>query len=215
MALKKIGEPSLQLQPEWTLEADYDQVIRGYADYIGDQARPGPAQYHRHPEDSRAICISIKKTRLKNQRNKWTCQYLGLLQTPTIGIVEFPGGTGQDPIETHPKFTQFAGTSGDPKNGAIFDETTGEFIGFSAGSFAGVRSYLVPSVAVNVTWWQSTAPSLGRIGKRVTGVIPNFYPPPGAQDKLLTGMPYRQFGPFFQVTASVLCGERWNSAIYS
>jgi len=215
MALIKKGDPSLQLQPGWSLETDYDQVIRGTSVYEGDAGRPGPVKFHRHPYDSRAVCIAVKETKMKTEKKQWTCQYLGLEQSPTIGIVEFPGGTGQDPIETHPKFAQFAGTSGKPQNGAIFDDTTGEFIGFGAGSFAGVRSYLVPNVAVNVTWWQSTVPAIGRIGKRVSGVIPNFYPPAGAQDKLLVGMPYRQYGPFFQVTASVLCGERWNSSIYS
>lgn len=214
MSLITRGNPALFLQPGWTLEEDYDMTIKGAAVWEGDAGKPGPVIGHRHPKDSRVYCINRKPIGMKANKRQWACQYLGLLQSPTIAIVDHPGGSGQDPIETHPKFSSFAGSSGNPKNAAVFDEITGEFIGFGAGNFAGVRSYIVPSVAVNVTWWQSTIPNIGRIGKAVTGFIPNFIPPPGATDLLLLAMPYQQIGPFFKVTASLLCGERWNRQIY-
>jgi hypothetical protein len=62
------------------------------------------------------------------------------------------GATSTEPIETHPQFSDFAGTPSNPANGAKFDEN-GKFIGFvdPSNSKCGIRSYLSGSITFEET----------------------------------------------------------------
>lgn len=83
----------------------------------------------------------------------------GSEEDPTNFSASLASSTDTDPIESHPKFLQMAGTPSDPTtwvNGAKFDKKTGEFLGFSptdaaVNRKAGVRSFLTPSLVYSVT----------------------------------------------------------------
>jgi len=71
------------------------------------------------------------------------------------------GALSTEPIETHPRFSQFAGTKGNELNGAKFDTTTGKFLGFNSQTTDahkkkfGVRSYIAPTVIYEQNWIRS------------------------------------------------------------
>ena len=74
----------------------------------------------------------------------------------------------EEPIETHPNFTEWAGTPKEPK-GALFDDD-GRFSGWNVNNeigeeMKGIKSYLVPSYAGTVSYVSRSRPSLSGIGK--------------------------------------------------
>lgn len=223
MALIKKGLVNgLVLQSNSEITLDFDGVMRGKATFEGDKAflSRAPQLGDPHPKDARLICIAPNIKYVNAEKIVCSPDYMGIATDPTPGIVDHPGGISQDPIETHPKFAQFAGTPGNPKNGAIFDEETEEFIGFGSGSKRGVRSYIVPTVSVNVTYWTRRIPQLSIVGKRFSGNFNGFNPPGNCRDMLLLGLPYKQFGgtngapALYQVTAQILCAPSWDADIY-
>lgn len=214
------GDPSPYLQPDSEITVDDYGVMRGTAVFEFPAALAPiltPAlNISRHPKEPRLTCYEVSLKYSKLQTAVATAQYIGLLYDPSLPKIEFAGGSGQDPIETHPDFVDFAGTPEDPQNGATFDENTGEFIGFTEpGNFQGVRSYIVPSVIVNYSYYTSSAPSLASVG-RIFGGVPGFRRPPNVRNFLLVGMPYRQTANIYFVTEQYLgSGERgWNREIY-
>lgn len=214
------GDPTPWLQPDSEITVDDYGVMRGTAVFKIPAEFVATAQprvnISVHPKDPRLTCfeVSIKWTKL--EQAIITAQYLGLLYDPSIPKIEFAGGSGQDPIETHPEFQDFAGTPEDPKNGAQFDQDTGEFLGFfEPNKFQGTRAYIVPSVIVNYSYYTSVVPSIASVGRIFSGV-PNFRKPPNVRNFLLVGMPYRQTANVFFVTEQYLgSGEAgWNRDIY-
>jgi hypothetical protein len=157
----------------------------------------------------------VQLTWKANGKAESVANYVGLNSDPTIPRIEFAGGSGQEPIETHPEFEKFAGTQANPKNGASFDQDTGEFLGFFNGSFQGTTSYILPSIIVNYTYYTSVVPPINQVG-RIVSNLPNFPRPPNVRNYLRIAMPYRQVAHVYQVTEQFLgSGERgWNRNIY-
>lgn len=217
----KLGNPNLTLQPGWTIDEDENGLLTGELSYEGDFAYwrllPISFGYGRlHPYDTRLTAYKRRVQRLKGDKVRITLSFIGITRDPTPWIVEHPGGSGQDPIETHPDFSNFAGTPTSPKNGAKFDSETGEFIGFTdrSNSLAGVSAYIVPSVVVNASYYTHFAPQIGNVGK-ISG-FPPIYAPRNVRNWLLIGMPYRQIGNLYQVTPQFLGSGPlgWNTRIY-
>lgn len=214
------GDPSPYLQPDSEITIDDYGVMRGAAVFEFPSALAPiltpQLNLSRHPKEPRLTCYEVSVKYSKLQTAVVTAQYIGLLYDPSLPKIEFAGGSGQDPIETHPNFSDFAGTPEDPQNGAEFDQTTGEFIAFTqANRFLGVKSYIVPSVIVNFSYYTSNIPALGNVG-RIFNSAPGFNKPPNVRNFLLAGMPYRQTANIYFVTEQYLgSGEKgWNSAIY-
>jgi hypothetical protein len=219
MALAIKGFRTSALQPDSQVSIDRDGLMSGTAVFDGDEAivlinQPIIGQSV-HPKDSRLVCESVSVTWKRLGKASITANYIGLQSDPSIPRVEFAGGSGQEPIETHPDFTRFAGTANEPKNGARFDDETGEFLGFFNGDFQGTTAYVVPSIIVNVTYYTSVVPNIKRIG-RITSNLPNFQRPPNVKNYLLIAMPYRQIANVYAVTEQYLgSGEKgWNTQIY-
>jgi len=214
------GDPSPYLQPDSEITVDDYGVMRGTAVFefpsvLAPILTP-QLNLSRHPKEPRLTCYEVSLKYSKLQTAVATAQYIGLLYDPSLPKVEFAGGSGQDPIETHPDFADFAGTPDDPKNGAVFDENTGEFRAFAGqNSFLGVNAYIVPSVIVNYSYYTSSIPSLGNVG-RIFNSVPGFNRPPNVRNFLLVGMPYRQTANIFFVTEQYLGSGRrpWNTRIY-
>jgi hypothetical protein len=219
MALIIKGGAGSQLQPDSQVSIDRDGLMSGTATFDGSEAavlgNVPTVGVSLHPKDPRLVCESISTTYKRLGKASITANYIGLASDPTTPRIEFAGGSGQDPIETHPDFIKFAGTPGDPKNNARFDEETGEFLGFFAGVFQGVTAYVVPSIIVNYTYYTTVAPNVKRVG-RVVGNLPEFNRPPNVKNYLLIAMPYRQIANVYAVTEQYLgSGEKgWNGQIY-
>lgn len=218
--LVKRGSPHLQLQPGWSITEEYDGLLTSQLLYEGDRsfASHVPPINYPHPYDWRLFVHKRTINYISTQKIRAIVDYIGITQDPTPGTVEFPGGTGQDPIETHNDFEGLAGTPSHPKNGAKFDPETGEFLGFfdPANSLVGTRSYIVPSILVNHSYHTFSLPYASDIGRISSYLPPGIIVPPGVQNFLLVGMPYRQIGPLFHVTRQYLGSGRrgWNRDIY-
>jgi hypothetical protein len=216
-----LGNTSMQLQPGASVDEDENGLLSGECVWIGDYANRYSAgqKGSLHPHDSRLTAYRSKLTKMATGKCSVTVGYIGLAADPTPMFIEYPGGSGQEPIETHPNFAQFAGTPAAPLNGAKF-EATGEFIGFASASNAeklnGTRSYIVPSVTINLTYYTHRVPNVSRVGKKYTGQIPDLIKPPNVKDFLLIGLPYKKIGNLFQVTLQILgSGEDgWNQNVY-
>jgi hypothetical protein len=145
-----------------------------------------------------------------------TLKYIGIVNDPTPFIIEHPGGNGQDPIESHPNFVDFAGTPAAPLNGAEFDPVTNEFVGFTdvTNSLKGTKVYIVPSVMISTSFYTHYIPTLSNIA-RITS-FPPIPAPPNCRNFLLLGQPYRQIGNLYQVTNQYLGSgsDGWNTKIY-
>jgi hypothetical protein len=219
------GNPLLQLtpQPGRPLEFREDGTITGQVRYKCDASVAlalRPRVGSPHPDFSGARCHKSVVTRMENGIAEIVSDYLGIESDPTPPRIEFVGGTGEEPIDTHEKFvTKLGGKKGAPLNLAQFDPETGEFIGFppeAPNDLGGVRGYLVPSCTVRVTFFTSNAQwglySLGEIA-RPPGNIPK---PPGSRNWLKVNWARRDFGLIYQITEEYLAsGKRgWNRLIY-
>lgn len=214
------GYPGLTLQSDWTINEDENGLLSGELTWIGDFAYRFSLPWNGslHPYDARLTAYARNITRIRADRVRGTLKYIGVTSDPTPKFIEHPGGSGQDPIQTHPDFAGFAGTPETPLNGAVFDEDTEEFIGFTdpGNDLAGVESYIVPSVMVNLTYYTHYVPELRQVGRRYYGWIPDLNKPPNVRNWLLVGSPYRKVGNLFQVTEQLLGSgpNGWNRKIY-
>lgn len=220
MALVKTGSPLLKLQHGWTVDEDENGLVTGECTWEGDFAYRGtaPQKGSLHPYDYRLTCYRTRLKRLGADKCQVTLSYIGLSSDPTPRMIEHPGGSGQEPIETHPYFVDFAGTAAAPLNGAYFDPESGEFVGFTdpESDLAGVRAYIVPSVMANVSYYSHYVPYLSNVGRIANFAPPNLYRPPNVRNWLLIGSPYRQIGNVFQTTLQLLGSgpNGWNRRIY-
>lgn len=189
---------------------------------------PGSA----HPDDDRLECYN--RTVIYGATGIVTCtaSYFGLdaIAGKSELTFSFSGGVTTEPIETHPDFTStLAGTSGAPKNGAAFDDETGEFLGFTEfttpgqinnTNLLGVDNYLTPATNITVSWWQDKQPSPSKTATWDTNInrvsSEDFRKPTGVKNFLLLDESYSQVGNFYQVTQSYLgSGKRgWDKDIY-
>lgn len=220
MSLIKLGSPVITLQPDWEVDEDEHGLLTGTVTYEGDWAYrhliPALGSLHRY--DRRLTCYGRTLKQLRAEKVRGTLKYIGITGDPTAMFIEHPGGSGQDPIETHPDFADFAGTPGSPLNGAYFDPDSDAFVGFTdpTNDLAGVSAYIVPSVMINLSFYTHYIPQLSNVGKLYNWSIPNLIRPPNVRNFLLIGMPYRQIGNLFQVTHQVLGSgpNGWNRTLY-
>jgi len=216
----KHGDPRLKLQPGAEVSEDENGLLTGTCVYEGDIIYKGaiPFMGALHPYDYRLTCYKRQISHIATNKVRATLNYIGVASDPTPMFIEHPGGSGQDPIQTHPKFKDFAGTPASPKNGAYFDPETGDFVGFTdpESKFFGTSAYIVPSVMVNLSFYTHCVPDLGYVGEPYDWSVPNLIAPPNVKDFLLLGMPYRQIGNLFQVTHQILGSgpDGWNRKIY-
>lgn len=224
------GVQSLTMQPDRTIVLNHDGLLEGQVAYeietsIADTL---PVIGSDHPDNFKLKAWKTTTTRMTLGRTRIVVDYIGINSDPTPKIVSFPGGSGRDPIETHPDFVKFAGSAGAPKNGAIFDTETGEFLGFSAtttsaagstkkNDFGGVNSYIVPNVLVYLTYYTWRIPTIGRLGRIKSGGLTGVHRPSNVKNWLLIGKPYEQVGPLYRVTEQYLGSgpDGWNRDIYA
>jgi hypothetical protein len=124
----------------------------------------------------------------------------------------------EEPIESHPNFTYWAGTPDEPKCG-IFDDD-GKFAGWNSKTeggriMAGVKSYLVPSYSGSVNYVSQNQPGLGGIGG-IGGA--NGLPSVGGKYQWMrTGISFQRLadGKFKVSESYLLSGPNgWNRYIY-
>jgi hypothetical protein len=159
-----------------------------------------------------------------------TATYEGIHKNQSV--VSFQVSTTTEPIETHPKFCDFAGTAAEPvaTYGAIFndDGTFKKFPMYIDGNsylnkFAGVSGYVVPSTRATLTKFYKTLnlsdlDKVGTIDKPRGGGITsdaNKFAQ-GLQNWLITDVSWRSFGKGCIVELTYqLSGERgWDTDIY-
>lgn len=217
--MTKLGRSNMTLQPGWTIDEDEFGLLSGECTWEGDFALRNTLRTGRlHPYDHRLTGYRRRVQRLATDKCRVTISYIGIVSDPTPTFIEHPGGSGQDPIESHPDFADFAGTPETPLNGAKFDDDTGEFIGFTDpdSDLLGTRSYIVPSVMVTATWYSHSVPYMSAVG-RVSSFVPyDLRYPSNVRDFLCVGMPYRRIGNLYQCSIQLLGSGPlgWNRRIY-
>lgn len=217
MAIVKRGNPALLLQQDWEIVEAEDNSLRATLIYKGDRTNESraPRLNDRIFTGDPLFCFERRRQYNKLQLLTVQCDFIGIARDPTPYKTEFPGGSGTEPIESHPNFTLFAGTPENPKPGVEFDEN-GVFLGFTTGSKRGITSYIVPDVRVNLNYWTFRVPNGKRITKEIASSLPGVTSNPTVRDYLLIGLVYRQFGQLYQVTEQWLGSGPlgWNREIY-
>jgi hypothetical protein len=200
-----------------------DGTWEGEVVYIcrwADAMRLSPIRYvAAHPDFNTLICKSVKVTRLKpGLVCEMRATYRGFFGPEDVGnsIEEVISSTSEQPIETHPKFVDtLGGTKAAPLNGATFD-TNGRFTGFAADSiYAGVESYLVPSLIYRKTTPSRSSPGdVGPVGTIQDPAVGGGQP---GSNWLYTSRTWRRDGGVYSVTEEyMLSGPRgWDTTIYS
>lgn len=196
------------IQPNYSLTEKNDGTIEGNVIFECDVSYFGnlPRMKSAHPRESRCEIYNREITYMGLKKVRLTASYFGLISNKTEPVLAYTPNTDKEPIETHPLFEDFAGTKASPKNGAKFDDDTGEFLGFfdqSIKDLFGSAHYLVPATLVSLTYWQSSVPSLTR-RMSIKASIPGFRKPSDVKDFLLLDIPYRQIGSFYQCTEQYL-----------
>jgi hypothetical protein len=196
------------IQPNYSLTEKNDGTIEGNVTFMTDMDRFGnlPQMKSPHPRESRCEIYNREITYLPLRKVQLVASYFGLISNKTEPVLAYTPNTDKEPIETHPLFEEFAGTKASPKNGAKFDDDTGEFLGFydqAIKDLFGAAHYLVPATMVSLTYWQSSVPSLAR-RMSIKASVPGFRKPSDVKDFLLLDIPYRQIGSFYQVTEQYL-----------
>jgi len=173
-------------------------------------------------------------TRRTGQRSKpgwWTVNYVfeGFLLSAPDPTYELTTSLSQEPIQTHPDFSTFAGTLASPLNDAVFvDPDTGfesrknnaiwkefAFKG-SNNEKAGIEAYLAPGAEWRETKFQTTEPTgIRDVGTIETPAGPN--PSLAGRDWLAWGETYVRRGYVYQVTSTWKLSGRngWDTDIYS
>ena len=222
LPLSSLPQTPTAKQPGRTIIKKNDGTFEGNITFKSDSKTDFPEIGDLHPDNGNLECYNLAVT--SNSLGLYTCQasYFGIEGSKTDPQVQYTGGSQSEPIETFPDFnltvTGLAGTAANPNNDAVFDEETGEFIGFMDGELQGVQYYLVPSNTISVTYWQDTPPEveLMLIRSRPPGTQSFILPP--VANWLLTASPVRSVGNFYQVSETWLGsapGVGWNSAIYN
>lgn len=193
-----------------------------------------PTMFSTHPLYS---FVNLERRRVSIESGYYIIQgeYAGVDGGTSAPVYELCLGLGEQPIETHPKFTQFAGSASAPANSAKWvdfetgkvtqDNTRGVFRLFSAylddgstpNDFGGISTYLDMSQAV----WRERYVSVARpadisfVGKIMypEGPVPALGQ---GQNWLYQGVTYEQRGLCYTISkewkASGLRG--WNQDIY-
>jgi len=196
------------IQPDFSITQKNDGTLEGQVTYVCDvnDFLNLPQMESSHPRDNRLELYNREITYMGLERVSMTGSYFGLISSKTESTLSYTPNTNQEPIASHPNFTEFAGTKADPKNGGKFDEDTGEFLGFydpEIKDLFGVSAYLIPSTLISLTYWTSSQPSLGKRMQRKSS-IPGFRKPSDVKEFLIMDFPYREIGNFYQVTELIM-----------
>ena len=217
------------IQPDRSIAEKNDGTLEGQVIYkcdvifIDKLPRLGAT----HPDDNRLECYNINKTYNSNGLVTATAAFFGLTSSTTDPVITYSGGQNQDAIDTHPNFSEFAGTVTEPLNGATFETDTtaadyGVFLEFAGESaFRGVTHYLTPSTNITLSYWTDKAPTLKnrmKVYPYIRGIgTSQLRVPSDVDDFLLLDTPYRQVGSFFQVTEQYMGSQEggWDKTIYN
>ena len=217
------------MQPDRAIIEKNDGLLEGSitftaaVDNLESYDSPFPEIDEEHPDDDRLECYNLAYTFGTNSLVTCVASYIGIV--PKKFQVDYSASTNSEPIETHPLFeNKLAGTASSPKNDAIFDEDTEEFIGFPKGKFQGVSHYLVPAATLSMSFWLDESPLLNAL----MSVYPNpltsesrtnesgIKLPSKVGNWMLVSAPVRKVGNFWQVTEQWLASgeDGWNAKIY-
>lgn len=181
-----------------------------------------------HPDFPSLICKTVTTSKENPGIASLTVTYAGIINnggpgiSPTTAedstVTSCTVSVRQEPIETHPNFndSDFAGTPDSPNTtNAIFNED-GSFSKFKADSeFAGLETFLLPSVTFSVSYVSETPPaSLAGVGSIDT---PSNAPSVKAgYNWLKTGISYSRAGGYYNINEDwTLSGPKgWNSKVY-
>jgi hypothetical protein len=137
-------------------------------------------------------------------------------------VYELLASTSEEPIETHRKFEEIAGTEAAPLNGAKFDEN-GLFIGFGrttdgTNEFMGVDSFLAVGWIYRMSYFTTDTKNIsgyvvGRIVSKPSGA-PDIGPD---RSWLLIRSDRIRKGHLYQIVHEFrMSGEKgWNKTLYS
>tara|TARA_B100000927_G_scaffold285570_1_gene275836 strand:+ start:256 stop:948 length:693 start_codon:yes stop_codon:yes gene_type:complete len=213
--------PQLQIQQTFVNKDDKGLVI-GKAAWKGQQEYPVQVG-DSHPIDPIAMAYKWGYRFDVGGYIITEVDYIGLQSGPTNYYVEYTGTVQEEPIETHDKFvSDIGGTVSNPKNQAIFDAKTGEFIGFPGNApndLGGVKGYLSPSITARVTYY-AYGPKKGNINDLGNKSNPpvNLPKHQSGANWLLVGVSFREFATItVQVTEEYMLSGRkgWNDLIYT
>ena len=235
MASTRHGSSGLTLQPGSTVVQDAKGGVTGRATWKCPKA---DVATHLATTDAFPLAgysyLALEKRTIKYEAAHAVIagEYAGTTYTAAAGdneVEELIIGTSEEPIETHPDFSTFAGTPSapnatskpifvDPDTGAVTtDDAKGMFAGFaSSGDLAGVVSYLASrNITFRKSWTQDSAPSsMGGVGQIDSG----FGAPAvtGSYTWLYVGMSYRNAGAAYTVSKEwKLSGPGgWDTDIY-
>jgi len=191
---------------------------------------PFRAMGSNHP-DFPAMAIA-RRSGQRGVGNLWRVSYLyeGFITALPQPTYELSGSLDQQPIETHPNFSDIAGTPSDPANGAVFiDPSTGEIteegdlgvfrefkstLGGSPNPKAGVDSYMDPGATWTEISFSLTQPSLGSLGDISSPAGPN--PSMGGRNWLFWEVNSRRRGHIIEVRKTWKLSGRggWDTDIY-
>lgn len=187
-----------------------------------DDARNLPGIGSLHPDDNRCELYAQDITFLTLGKIRMVGSYIGLNITESGASETDPQyqvttATDRLAIELHPDFSDFAGTAAAPLNGAKFDESTGEFLGFfdPANALFGSSAFFSPSYQVTKSFWSRNEPSPKRL-LTVVDKLDGLKKPENVKNLMLIGTPYRKIGSHYQVSEQWLGSGPggWNPTIY-
>lgn len=193
-----------------------------------------PRRYQtRHPDFNNLICDRVTVSKRTPNVAVITAEFAGGQATDGSAggdgntenepVIEVMATVSQQPIQTHPDFTDFlAGTPSAPLNSAIWidpetnaittSDTRGVFLKFAdTDSMRGVEDYLMPQLIVRQTSIATTRPASVSVGIIDT-------PPVGSGSYLKTVHGYRRQGAVWVVEEEWLsAGDNrdWNPQVYS
>lgn len=186
-------------------------------EYVGDDPvmSIAPKIGSAHPDYG---FLSLDLRRIVKASGKHTIRgsYYGVDGTPDP-VYSLKVSMRDEPIETHPKFAEFATAA----NGAKFDPETGEFWGFfdkTKPDWHGVESYLDPGATWTETSVRSTRPNdLHDLGDRDAPSGPYPQNIGAGRNWLYIGCDYEKRGSCYTISKTWQLSGRygWNQTIYS
>jgi len=261
MARVTKGNPlsSPVLQPGWTIENDGYGLLTCSASYKvrhgTSTGTPGtgaaalsaaPKRGDAFPQDARLQCHRSTSVMDGNGIQVISADYVGIATgTTTAPNVSGRYSSNQEPISTHPSFSDFGGTKADPKNGAVFNDD-GSFKRFADPGFDqyyGVTSYLACGFAITGTIYTSDFTVLAQLKDAIgttsgTGYFGNsnligdltnlskqnagwtgygnWVTPREDEQLLLSGLACEYYGKIIKISYDIMYSQDgWNVDIYN
>lgn len=190
-----------------------------YADAVDQAPR---VNVDKHPDFEFMVCKSNRILWQKPGLARIVSTYEGSETKGDLVVTRDEGGARieviasmrEEPIESHPNFTQWAGTPSAPIGG-IFEDDTERFLGWkNTSAFYGISSYLVPTVTLRRQYHSDSKPNVTNIGKVYAS--PSGAPESGSRNWMLTSIPFQSEGEGYSVTEEYLMsGPRgWSEDLY-